>query len=90
MKITSEHLTKLDSLISEVVDANGGSEAIQAQYSEGRFYNADKVKDLQKRLCFDLLYANGKSNKFVCDELYQYLDDTHLYSALKQVCPSVS
>jgi hypothetical protein len=90
MKITNEHLAELRNIIAPVIEANGGSDAIVKQYQEGRFHNSDKTKDLQRRLCFDILYANPKSNKFVCQELYKYLDDTHIYSALKSICPGVS
>lgn len=43
-----------------------------------------KVKDLEKRFRWDLLWST-KMSSWVTDVLYKYLDDSHLDSALKQV-----
>ena len=44
-------------------------------------------KDHAKRWRWDLLYAAGKfmPQHFVCDVLYQYLNDTHIDTALKNI-----
>ena len=46
-----------------------------------------RVKDINRRFPFDLLYLAGRVNKecldFVCDVLYQYINDDHMYTALK-------
>ena len=57
-------------------------------YESGEFPRSDKVKDLQTRFNFDLLYGAGL-NKFVSDTLYQYLTDDHIATALKHICPKV-
>lgn len=44
----------------------------------------ERVKDINKRLRWDLFYAAGLTT-FTCDELYKYLDDTHIDTALRQI-----
>ena len=41
-------------------------------------------KDIDKRFRYDLLYACKLSN-WVCDELYLYLNDDHIDTALKSI-----
>jgi hypothetical protein len=86
LKIKPEHLEHLREKISEVLDNN--PTAVK-DYESGNFPRSEQVKDLQKRFCFDMLYASV-SSKWVCDNLCPYLDDRHIYSALKAVCPSVT
>lgn len=42
-----------------------------------------RVKDINKRLRWDIYYLAVKSNKTLQDELYMYLNDTHIDTALK-------
>ncbi len=86
MKIKKAHLAYIQGEISKVLANNP---AIVSDYENGLFPRSNKVKDLQKRFCFDLHYAAGLV-KFTCDELYSYMDDSHLYTALKAVCPKVT
>ena len=85
MKIKPLHLERLRKAIEWVLE---NFPNIVEDYEQGRFTRADKVKELQKRFCFDLLYAAGV-NHWVVDELYPYMGDTHLYTALKAVSPKV-
>lgn len=87
MKIKVEHLEHIKKEIAAVLDKYG-KQTLIAQYETGKFSRSEKVKDLQKRFCFDLAYAAGL-NDFTCKTLYSYLDDTHLYTAYKSVCPKV-
>lgn len=41
-----------------------------------------RVKDLEKRLRWDLLHAAALT-PWICAELYPYLDDTHIDTALR-------
>lgn len=43
-----------------------------------------RVKDLNKRLRWDLSYA-AKLTPWICDNLYSYLDDTHVDTALRSI-----
>ena len=85
MKIKTEHYNKLKTAIDLVLN---GYPDIVSDYEAGLFSRSDKVKDLQKRFCFDLLFGTGLSS-WVSKELYSYLDDTHIYSALKSMTPKL-
>jgi hypothetical protein len=89
MKISSEHYQVLETAINDVLAVHNANGELVADYANGNFHNATRTKDLQKRFCFDVLYGTGL-NSFVCSELYQYLDDTHIYTALKSICPTVT
>jgi predicted TIM-barrel enzyme len=89
MKITTEHYSKLGKAIKETLDNHNKDNALVNAYEAGQFNRSDKVKDLQRRFCFDVLYGSGLQS-WVCSELYSYLDDNHIYTALKSICPKVS
>lgn len=89
MKIKQHDLVILREKINETLATHNANGALVACYEAGEFARSDKVKDLQKRFCFDLLYGAGL-NQFACNTLYKYLDDTHIYTALKSVCPTVT
>jgi len=86
MKIKAEHLEHLRTEINKTLVKYPN---VVEEYEQGLFPRSDKVKDLQRRFCFDLSYGSGL-NKFICDELYNYMNDEHLYTALKKVCPKVT
>ena len=86
MKIKPEHLQKLQKSIDWVLEV---APTLVDEYEQGRFNGSEKVKDLQKRFCFDLLYHTS-INQWLQDEIYTYMDDTHLYTALKAVCPKIN
>lgn len=86
MKIKAEHLEHLRIEIQKVLDRYPN---IVNEYETGQFARSNKVKDLQKRFCFDLSFGAGL-NQFICNELYPYMNDDHLYTALKRVCPKIT
>ena len=86
MKIRPEHLDHMKTAIDAVLVARPN---LVAEYQAGNFPRADKCKNVQVRFCFDLSYMAGLS-RFTCDTLYEYLNDTHIYTALKHICPKVS
>lgn len=88
MKMKEEHFNHLKTEIDKVLAIHNSRGELVECYQSGQFHNADKTKDLQLRFCADLLYGTGL-NKWVCDELYTYLDDEHIYTALKRICPKV-
>lgn len=88
MKITSAHFDQLKQHIEAVLAMHNPRGELVAAYERGEFARADKVQDIQKRFCFDVLFAAG-INRWVCDELYPYLNDGHIYTALKSICPTV-
>ena len=89
MKIKKEHFDHLQTSINQVLAQYNDQGQLVAEYERGLFPRSEKTKDLQRRFCFDLLFGAGL-NKFVCDELYPYLNDDHIYTALKAIVPEVS
>jgi len=57
-------------------------------YEHGRFPRSDRVKDLQVRFNHDLMFGAGLT-KWVCDNLYSYLHDDHIATALRSICPKI-
>ncbi len=89
MKIKKEHFDHLQTSINQVLAQYNNKGQLVAEYEQGLFPRSEKTKDLQKRFCFDLLYGAGL-NKFVCKELYPYLNDDHIYTALKAITPKIT
>ena len=85
MKIKNEHFEHLKGEIESLLEKYPG---IVYEYQTGNFPRSDKVKNLQKRFCFDIVYGAGLS-KWVSDNLYPYMNDDHLYTALKRIVPTV-
>jgi hypothetical protein len=50
--------------------------------------NEGKAKDVEKRLRWDLLYYAGLSG-WICDNLYSYLDDSHIDTALRYIIKDI-
>lgn len=86
MKITTEHYNHIKQEIDKLLAAN--PEAV-ARYERGEFPRSEKTQDLQRRFCFDVMYAAGL-NKWVCDNIYSYANDDHIYTALRKACPKVT
>ncbi len=86
MKMKPHHFVTLKTEIKKVLTENP---KIVQLYESGQFLKSDKVKDLQRRFCFDLLYKAGL-NSWVSNMLYTYLDDNNIYTALKKTCPTVT
>ena len=79
MKIKPEHLARLKELV-EPLD----TPQRRIQYLKGDFANADKVKDLNKRYRWDLFWlADGKAT--TVKEMYVYMNDDHIDTALKSI-----
>lgn len=85
-KITAEHQNTIKTAIDNVLVKYPN---IAQEYEQGKFARSDKVKDLQQRFCFDLLYGTGL-NSWICGNVYSYANDAHLYSFLKSICPTVT
>ena len=88
MKIKKEHSEYMQKEIQKLIEKSGGESFVVEKYESGQFPNSGKVQDLQRRFCFDLLHASGLTS-FVCNEIYSYANDTHLFTALKNICPKV-
>ena len=85
MKMTPEHFQILQKLIKKTINKYPG---VKEFYETGQFINSIKTNDLQKRFCFDLFHAAIQNTQLMQD-LYAYLNDEHIYTALKKICPVV-
>lgn len=74
MKMKLEHYDYIKSALS--VNAEFIPQYREFIIKEGR------SKDIEKRLRWDLLH-NSVSSLWVCENLYPYLDDTHIDTALR-------
>ena len=84
MKIKKEHLEYLKSKILP----NVTGEMIH-DYETGDFARSEKTKDLQMRFNFDML-CSFVGSAWVCENLYKYLNDDHIKSALNSFMPKVT
>lgn len=89
LKIEAEHIEYMRDKIQATLDRSGDVGWVVSRYENGLIPNADKVTDLQKRFCFDLL-RDSDLIPYVCTTIYPYANDDHLYSALKTICPKVT
>lgn len=86
MKMKPEHFSHLKQAIEKVLQENPD---VVEKYETGKFLRSDKVKDLQTRFNFDLFHVSGQ-NQWACDVLYKYLNDSHIETALNQICPKIT
>ena len=88
MKIKKTHYNYIKKEI-DLMFKKYNKDKLVEEYNKGLFPRSDKVKDLQKRFCFDMSFGAGL-NKYICNNLYSYMNDEQLYTALKAICPKVS
>lgn len=90
MKFTQEHLDILNQGINKIL---GSDPELIDRYEHGQFPRSDRVKDLQRRFCFDVFYASGVK---IGDGVGTHGDiegdynDDHIYTALKAICPTIT
>ena len=76
MKITQEHYDYIKNAIAPFVsDIDAMKEIIS---------NDSRVKDAEKRLRWDFTYK-AKLSTWMCDNLYSYMNDNHIDTALKSI-----
>lgn len=78
MKMTQPHYDHMKSAIALIWT--------QGQHDTHRQFiiNEGKAKDIEKRLRHDWKYS-ARLTRWICDDLYSYLDDTHIDTALKRM-----
>ena len=89
MKITKEHFVVLETAINQVLVKHNSNNELVYEYENGYFSRSEKTIDLQKRFCFDLLFGAGITG-FIVKRLYPYLNDDHIYTALKAIVPKLT
>lgn len=89
MKMKQEHFNEIKRLIEEYIESEGGTEAMVKRYETGDFERPLAVNDLQARFCWDMFYK-AVTRGISVQGLYTYLDDSHILTALKRICPKVT
>lgn len=79
LKMKPEHLAKLAEFIKPL-----DTEANRQRYRDRDVPKAENVKNWDMRYRWGLFNAAGTC-KWCCDELYPYLNDGHIDSALKSL-----
>lgn len=89
LKIKAEHLAVLKTHLPSFDTPEN-----RALYLARQVPRADLVKDWDKRYRWDVFHAIGRAlnphgpgTKWCCDELYPYLNDDHIDSALRSIVP---
>jgi hypothetical protein len=76
MKIKAEHYAHMREAIAAIgMDVPRYRAALVAE---------GKAKDIDKRLRWDAAYA-ARLTPWICDNLYGYMDDTHIDTALRSI-----
>lgn len=85
MKIKEEHYQQLKAAFEKLVSQKGVE--ILTQHKTG-LKTDPRVKNLDKRFRWDCFWLTKRLGNFkgeFLDELYKYVDDTHIDTALKRV-----
>lgn len=81
MKIKKEHYKELKTMIKDVLKRDNTSVGkILAHYEKHNIGNNPKI-----RVMADIVHTCPKGTKFICKELYPYIDDTHIQTALQSI-----
>ena len=88
MKMKIEHYNYIKGEILALLAIHNPDNELAIAYEKGEFHNFEKTKDLQLRFCYDLFWAAGLSK--YCSDNLRYLNDNHIYTALKKICPIVT
>lgn len=88
MKMKPEDFQELKSAVDAVLDRLG-REAVVERYEAGAFPRSAETRDLQTRFCWDMLWETGMATREWRKAVYAYLDDSHVLTALKAICPKV-
>ena len=91
MKITEDDYKELSEKVLAVISEYKRILDIDLldTYEYGDFPRANKVSDLQERFNFDLLSVASQADPALSTKLYKYLNDDHIATALKKICPVV-
>ena len=82
MKMKKEHFDMLKSDIEAVKRKHPSAETL---YREGKFPRAEQTKDVNKRFRWDLFWAVHRYYR----ELFDYLNDDHIDTALRKIVPDI-
>ena len=83
MKITPEHFAHMKSAITEKLKTLQAIDFSVPDY-KAKLAADSRVKDVDKRLRWDLFYAS-KLAPWSCDNVYPYANDDHVDTALRAI-----
>jgi len=87
MKMLANHYSTLRRKIHTELDRNGTSAtAVAKRHAENENFahTKDKKTDPSRSFILAVMW-NTVSSQWVCDELYPYLDDRHIETALRNI-----
>lgn len=88
MKIRPEHYEHMKAVIGaylgRAADARDADVATLLSKYRQRIIDEGKSRDVDKRVRWDVCYASGLSG-WISDNLYGYMDDTHIDTALRRI-----
>jgi hypothetical protein len=85
MKMRKEHY---DFMYNQMADKYAATPAADLEAYKQAIKNDARVTDANVRIAFDLAYA-ANLNSFICDVLYPYLNDTHIKTAVLDICRKI-
>ena len=80
MKIKPQHYSIIKDSINQFMESHKG--LLEQHYQDIKINN--KAKDIDKRFRWDIIHGAGLT-QFICKELYPYLNDDHIDTALRRV-----
>lgn len=92
MKFNPTQIAAMQEIVTSFLSEVNADGQLVAAYENGNFARANTVKDLQMRFCFDIFYQSNLKTWFrdnITDKGIDVNDD-HLYTALKRICPTVT
>lgn len=78
MKMKQQHYEYIKSKMADCIGKNHYTGIVNNAKSDSR------VKDLNTRIAWDCLHTCNIS-AWICDNLYSYLDDNHINTAVKRI-----
>lgn len=87
MKMKQEHF---NGLLAAIQDKRREFPNLAEIYRNGDFPRSDRVKDLNMRFRWDLFWSvTGKHHAAPLYADYDYLDDSHIDTALRRLVPDI-
>lgn len=91
MKIQAAHFNRLKEGYQKAMAY--GEQGVIESYETGRFSNSERAKgteSLQARFIWDIFWCITGHDKTLLNELYTYLEDQHIFTAMKRIVPSIT
>ena len=93
MLVTKEIQEKFKAELNKFLELRGiNMDTVLTAYESGNFPRSESVKDLHKRMAFDLFYVINKANDYYFSDAIRDIggNNDHIYTMLKKVIPAVT